>query len=73
MFAVFDFQENLLKTMMQIENTYFDLASSCDSNCLVICDRGTMDGSACELPLLFDDIHLRKPVLNCFCLQKVWF
>ncbi|KAK2189748.1 hypothetical protein NP493_98g04011 [Ridgeia piscesae] len=36
--------------MMQIENTYFDLASSCDSNCLVICDRGTMDGSAYLAP-----------------------
>ena len=24
------FQENLLKTMMQIENSFFDLADSCD-------------------------------------------
>ena len=41
------FQANLLKTMMQIENSFFDLASSSLSqNCLVICDRGTMDASA---------------------------
>ena len=41
------FQANLLKTMIQIENSFFDLASSCSSqNCLVICDRGAMDASA---------------------------
>ena len=41
------FQANLLKTMIQIENSFFDLASSgCAQNCLVICDRGTMDASA---------------------------
>ncbi|XP_063603821.1 TRPL translocation defect protein 14-like [Penaeus indicus] len=40
------FQENLLKSMMQIENTFFSLAESCSKNCLVICDRGTMDASA---------------------------
>jgi len=40
------FQENLLKTMFQIEDTYFDLAESCSRNCLVICDRGAMDCSA---------------------------
>ncbi|XP_045123588.1 TRPL translocation defect protein 14-like [Portunus trituberculatus] len=40
------FQENLLKSMMQIENTFFSLAETCSKNCLVICDRGTMDASA---------------------------
>ena len=33
--------------MMQLENTYFDLANSLNQNCLVICDRGVMDASAC--------------------------
>lgn len=42
------FQENLLKTMIQIENTFFDLAATCQKNCLVICDRGVMDASACK-------------------------
>jgi predicted ATPase len=42
----YKFQENLLKTMMQIESTFFDLASNCSQNCLVICDRGLMDASA---------------------------
>lgn len=43
---VFKFQENLLKTMLQIENTFFELAKSCNRNCLIICDRGAMDPSA---------------------------
>ncbi|XP_035226338.1 TRPL translocation defect protein 14-like isoform X2 [Stegodyphus dumicola] len=40
------FQENLLKTMMAMEETYFSLAATCNRNCLVICDRGTMDAAA---------------------------
>ncbi|XP_063359658.1 TRPL translocation defect protein 14 isoform X2 [Cydia amplana] len=40
------FQENLLKTMIQIENTFFELGRTCQRNCLIICDRGAMDASA---------------------------
>ena len=40
------FQENLLTTMLQIEDTFFDLAAATDRNVLVICDRGSMDASA---------------------------
>ena len=33
--------------MMQIENTFFDLAKACENrNVLVICDRGATDASA---------------------------
>lgn len=42
----FQFQENLLKTMIHIENTYFDAAKTFKKNCLIICDRGAMDASA---------------------------
>lgn len=42
----FKFQENLLRTMIQIENTYFELGKSSVKNCLIICDRGAMDASA---------------------------
>ncbi|KAK0093862.1 hypothetical protein PV326_012448 [Microctonus aethiopoides] len=42
----FKFQENLLKTMIQIENTFFQLGESNTRNCLIICDRGAMDASA---------------------------
>ena len=48
-FLAFRFQENLLKTIIQLENTFFDLAESCNQNCLVICDRGVMDASACNV------------------------
>ncbi|XP_026461474.1 TRPL translocation defect protein 14 [Ctenocephalides felis] len=40
------FQENLLRTMLQIEDTFFELGNSCKRNCLIICDRGAMDASA---------------------------
>lgn len=40
------FQENLLKTMLQIEQAFFKLAETCPKNCLLICDRGAMDASA---------------------------
>ena len=33
--------------MIQIENTFFALAERSNRDCLVICDRGTMDASAC--------------------------
>ncbi|KAL7294000.1 hypothetical protein TKK_0012573 [Trichogramma kaykai] len=42
----FKFQESLLKTMLQIENTFFELGTSMNRNCLIICDRGAMDASA---------------------------
>ncbi|KAF4529299.1 hypothetical protein B566_EDAN011393 [Ephemera danica] len=42
----FKFQENLLRTMVQMENTFFELGDSCTRNCLIICDRGAMDASA---------------------------
>jgi len=44
--AAMEFQENLLRTMIQIENTFFALAEASERNCLVICDRGSMDASA---------------------------
>lgn len=41
------FQEELLKTMMQIENTFFQIAEFIENrDVLVICDRGAMDASA---------------------------
>ncbi|XP_075219915.1 TRPL translocation defect 14 isoform X2 [Lycorma delicatula] len=42
----YKFQENLLKTMIQIENTFFELGETCQRDCLIICDRGAMDASA---------------------------
>ncbi|RZC34397.1 uncharacterized protein BDFB_003019, partial [Asbolus verrucosus] len=34
--------------MIQIENTFFELGRTCSRNCLIICDRGAMDASACK-------------------------
>ena len=42
------FQANLLKTMMQIESVYVELAAlEPEKNVLIVYDRGTMDPSAC--------------------------
>ncbi|KAI1285686.1 hypothetical protein HDE_11596 [Halotydeus destructor] len=50
------FQENLLKTMIAMETTFFDLAESAKRNVLVICDRGTMDAAAYMSKKSFDDV-----------------
>jgi hypothetical protein len=47
-FAAILFQENLLKTMIQMENTFFALGERFNRDCIIICDRGTMDASACK-------------------------
>lgn len=47
-FTAILFQENLLKTMIQMENTFFALAERFNRDCIIICDRGAMDASACE-------------------------
>lgn len=46
----FQFQMDILLVMLRIENTFFNLAESeaeHGQNCIVLCDRGTMDASAC--------------------------
>jgi predicted ATPase len=45
----FEFQRDLLRVMINIEETFFNLANSeseMGHNCIVLCDRGTMDASA---------------------------
>jgi len=51
--TVHTFQENLLRCMLQLEDTYFELGKSCDQNCLIICDRGAMDVAACNTTVIF--------------------
>lgn len=34
--------------MMQIESVFFRMAEMIDKDVLIICDRGTMDASACN-------------------------
>lgn len=55
-YAQIEFQENLLRTMIQIENSFFALAEASERNCLVICDRGTMDASAFVSKAEWEDI-----------------
>ncbi|KAI9222150.1 AAA domain-containing protein [Blastocladiella britannica] len=64
-----NFQENLLRTMMTIEQTYFDLAKSNWANhgkkTVILCDRGTMDPSA------YTDRAAWKAILNKLNLNEV--
>ena len=67
-FLAFRFQENLLKTIIQLENTFFDLAESCNQNCLVICDRGVMDASACNVFSKLRKLHQERYSILYFSL-----
>lgn len=47
---VYKFQKNLLHTVFAVEQLYEDLAKASVNqgcNCIIICDRGAMDISAC--------------------------
>lgn len=59
-YAAIEFQENLLRTMIQIENSFFALAEASERNCLVICDRGTMDASAFVSKDEWEDILVKN-------------
>jgi len=43
---VYTFQENLIRTLLQLEQTFFDLAATCKTDTIVISDRGAMDPSS---------------------------
>lgn len=48
LFLVYTFQENLIRTLLQLEQTFFDLAATCKRDTIVISDRGAMDPSSCK-------------------------
>ncbi len=44
-----EFNRNILKTILQLETTFFEMAAEDKRNVIVVCDRGTYDPSACKL------------------------
>ncbi|ODN05751.1 hypothetical protein Ocin01_00933 [Orchesella cincta] len=54
------FQEELLRTMIQIENTFFSVAEALNRDVLIVCDRGTMDASAFISTEQWEDILQRN-------------
>jgi len=48
--------------MIQIENSFFALAEASERNCLVICDRGTMDASCFVTKKEWDEMLVRSHV-----------
>ena len=71
LFSALKFQENLLLTMLQLEQVFFDLAESSKRNCLIICDRGTMDASAFISAQVSwgNSVHVN---LSEFCTGELW-
>ncbi|KRY01270.1 hypothetical protein T4E_556, partial [Trichinella pseudospiralis] len=65
---VMRFQENLLLTLLRLEDSFMYLAETCEENCLVICDRGAMDGSAYLNREAWEEI-LRRNNLNPIALR----
>lgn len=63
-----DFQENLLKTLLQIEDTITDVAryyhSERGQNCIVIYDRGAMDPLAYLDEKDWEMLKQRNPTWN---------
>jgi len=57
------FQDNILRTILQLEKTFFDMAEEDQGNVLIVCDRGAMDPSACE------SVCLRVCVSACVCVS----
>lgn len=43
-----DFNRNILKTILQLETTFFEMAVEDKRDVIIVCDRGTFDPSACE-------------------------
>lgn len=55
--TVFLLQLNLFNTMMSLEQVYRDLGQMSikkGENCVLVCDRGAMDVSACTRPTEYD-------------------
>lgn len=61
--SVEEFQEDLLLCMIQTEETFFRLARKSERNCLIICDRGTMDAKAYMAEESWDRV-LKRNALN---------
>lgn len=57
----YSFQRNMLKTILQLETTFFELAEDEEKrNVLVVCDRGAMDPSACESMGVVTSVRWRR-------------
>jgi hypothetical protein len=40
------FQINIMRTQMNLEDTFIDVALNSEMKTVILCDRGVMDGSA---------------------------
>lgn len=59
------FYENALRTMIRIEDTYFNMAATGSDNCLVVCDCGTMDIIASTYIYIFLNYNVSIYYYHC--------
>lgn len=53
---VLQFQRKLLRTQLHLEDTFFELAMLSGKPSVLLCDRGTMDGSAYMAPAEWEEL-----------------
>lgn len=58
--AILNFQWQILQTQMSLEDSFHSLATDSGKPCLILCDRGSMDGSAYVDEELWEDIKAKK-------------
>ena len=63
------FQDNILRTILQLEKTFFDMAEEDQGNVLIMCDRGAMDPSACESVSVCVCVCVSACVYVCVCMR----
>ena len=65
------FQDNILRTILQLEKTFFDMAEEDQGNVLIVCDRGAMDPSACECVCVCVCVCMCVSVCVCMCGERL--
>ena len=63
-----------MKTLLQLEQTFYDLAGSCQRDTLVISDRGAMDPSSCMFHgfkcVAHFELSTQPPLAVCLFLKR---
>ncbi|RLN74356.1 hypothetical protein BBJ28_00008617 [Nothophytophthora sp. Chile5] len=55
---ILNFQWQILKLQMSLEDSFYSLAQDSGKPCVILCDRGVMDGSAYMTPDQWEELKL---------------
>jgi hypothetical protein len=56
---ILNFQWQILKLQMSLEDSFYSLAQDSGKPCVILCDRGAMDGSAYMHPELWEELKAK--------------